>query len=436
MNTTPKTDYEELAKWALDLQMFGIKLGLSSTQALLSRLGDPHLGLKSVHLAGSNGKGSTGAVMAAVLRESGQKVGFYSSPHLVSFRERFLINGRMPRPDKLAGYMARVREVCDESEPPTFFEFTTALAFLYFAEEKVDAAVIETGLGGRLDATNIIRPKVSIITTIALEHTQYLGHTIEEIAFEKAGIIKENTPLVCGALEPRAGEVVAARAAEMKAPLYIFGRDFQARLQGRELDYKGLSLNLKGLKMGLTGPFQAPNAALALAALELFAGPGPAPAEEAIRRGLAGLTWPGRLQVIDRSPLTILDGAHNPEACRALAGALPQILKDEQKTGLILVMGAMSDKDHRPMIEALGPLADRIIFTRPVYERSAEPEVLSRVAAELGLGGRVERNLMEALDLARGQAQESDLIIVTGSLFVVGEVLEGLGIRPFEEETE
>ncbi len=342
----------------------------------------------------------------------------------------------MPGRDKLAGYMRRVREVIDEKEPPTFFEFTTALAFLYFAEEKVDAAIIETGLGGRLDATNIIRPRASIITTIALEHTQYLGHTIEEIASEKAGIIKDRTPLIVGDLVPKAEDVVLARAAEKNAPVYKYGRDFKARMRGRELDYKGLSLELKGLKMGLVGPFQTHNAALALAALEVFLDSDPAPDEEAVRRGLAGLAWPGRLQAIGRDPLTVLDGAHNPQACRALAGALPKLMEEEKKTGLTLVMGAMSDKDHRPMIEALGPLADEIIFTRPVYERSAEPEDLGRVAQELGLTHRVERNLMSALAQARKGASGKDLVLVTGSLFVVGEVLEGLGLKPFEEEME
>ena len=324
--------------------------------------------------------------------------------------------------------------MADPTEPPTFFEFTTALAFLYFAEEGVDAALIETGLGGRLDATNIIRPRVSVITTLTLEHTQYLGHTIEEIAFEKAGIIKENTPVVVGRVPGPAAEVIHKIAAEKKAPLYLYGRDFGADWHGPETDYRGLSLNLKGLKMGLAGPYQGRNAAVALAALELFSSSGPAVAEEAIWRGMAELSWPGRLQVIGRRPLTILDGAHNPQACRALAQALSAILAEEKKTGLILVMGAMADKDHQPMIEVLGPLAREIIFSRPVYERSAEPEVLARIAAGMGFNQRVERDLMKAVAQAREQASDSDLVVIAGSLFVVGEVMEGLGISLFEEE--
>ena len=301
MKTKNEIDYQELTKWALDLQLFGIKLGLSSTEALLSKLGDPQKQLKAVHIAGSNGKGSTAAFLAHILRESGFRVGFYSSPHLIDFRERFLIDWKMPSREKLAKYMVRVREVSDPTEPPTFFEFTTALAFLHFAEEGVDAALIETGLGGRLDATNIIRPQVSVITTLTLEHTQYLGRTIEEIAFEKAGIIKEKTPVILGRVPAPAEDVIRRTAAEKGAPLYIYGRDFQARAQGSELDYKGLSLNLKGLKMGLAGPHQSRNAAVAMAALEVFSS-GPPMAEEAIRKGMAGLSWPGRLQVIGRDP--------------------------------------------------------------------------------------------------------------------------------------
>ena len=434
MKTKNEIDYQELTKWALDLQLFGIKLGLSSTEALLSKLGDPQKQLKAVHIAGSNGKGSTAAFLAHILRESGFRVGFYSSPHLIDFRERFLIDWKMPSREKLAKYMVRVREVSDPTEPPTFFEFTTALAFLYFAEEGVDAALIETGLGGRLDATNIIRPQVSVITTLTLEHTQYLGRTIEEIALEKAGIIKEKTPVILGRVPAPAEDVIRRTAAEKGAPLYIYGRDFQARAQGSELDYKGLSLNLKGLKMGLAGPHQSRNAAVALAALEVFSS-GPPMAEEAIRKGMAGLSWPGRLQVIGRDPLTILDGAHNPQACRALALALSEIMAEEGKTGLILVMGAMSDKDHQPMIQALGSPAREIVFTRPVYDRSAEPEDLARVAAGMGFAHLVERDLVKALDLARGRAGESDLVVVAGSLFVVGELLERLEISPFEEET-
>lgn len=425
--------YDELLGWALELQLFGIKLGLSSTEALLDRLGNPHQRLRAVHLAGSNGKGSTAAMLANILREAGLKVGFYSSPHLVNFRERYLINGRMPTREKLAPYLARVKEVCDLTEPPTFFEYTTALAFLYFAEQKVDVAVIETGLGGRLDATNIISPAVSLITPISIEHTQYLGETLPEIAFEKAGIIKPKTPVASQPQQPEALAVLTEKARAEGSKLYLQGRDFTISGGPDGLAYKGLRLEYDQLKIGLAGFYQADNAALALAGLELLEEsglPGPDVDAAAVRRGLTGVGWPGRMQVLGRDPLVILDGAHNPAACRTLATAVGRI----ERRRTIIVTGAMSDKDHRAILEALGPLADELVLTRPAYDRSAEPEELARVAAGLGYRFEIERDLMRAVELGRRKAEKDDLVVITGSLFIVGEVLTGLGLSAFEED--
>jgi dihydrofolate synthase/folylpolyglutamate synthase len=429
LDSGPGQDYQALKKWALDLQLFGIKLGLSSTEALLGRLGNPEKGLKFIHLAGTNGKGSTAAMVATALKEAGLKVGFYSSPHLVSFRERFLINGRMPLKEHLAPYMARVREVADEIEPPTFFEFTTALALLFFAQEGVDLAVMETGLGGRLDATNIIRPLASLITNISLEHTQYLGSTIEEIAAEKAGIIKPHTPVATQELDPRAAGVVETRAREVEAPLFRLGQEFKVIDRGTGFDYQGLAWNLEGLKTGPGGDFQKLNAGLALAGLELLGRSELKVGPEAARRGLAQAAWPGRFQIVGRRPLTILDGAHNPQACQTLAQALQTIPRER----LILVLGLMSDKDHRAVLKTLGPLADLLILTRPAYERSAQPRDLASQAREIGLRPVVEPELGPALDRAKASAGEDDLVLITGSLFLAGEVMELLGLDPFPE---
>jgi len=429
LGTDPGQDYQALKKWALSLQLFGIKLGLSSTEALLGRLGNPERGLKFIHLAGTNGKGSTAVMVATALQEAGLKVGFYSSPHLVSFRERFLIGGRMPTREHLAPFMARVREVADETEPPTFFEFTTALALLFFAQEKVDLAVMETGLGGRLDATNIIRPQVSLITTLSLEHTQYLGSTIEAIAREKAGIIKAKTPVATQELEPEAAGVVRARALELEAPLYRLGQEFKVLVREEGFDYQGLAWNLENLRTGLGGGFQRLNAGLALAGLELLERSGLGIGPEEARRGLERAAWPGRFQIIDRRPLTILDGAHNPQACQTLAGAVKALPRER----LILVLGLMSDKDHPAVLRALGPLADLLILTRPVYQRAAQPQDLAAKARAQGLEPVVEPELGPALDRAFASAGPDDLVLITGSLFLVGEVMELLKIRPFPE---
>lgn len=424
-------DYKSLKNWLYDLQVFGIKLGLSSTEALLDRLGNPQRSFPSVHLAGTNGKGSTAAMMAAVLREAGLKVGFYSSPHLVNMRERFLINGRMPTRESLAGVMAEVRAVCEDSEPPTFFEYTTALAFEYFAREKVDIAIIETGMGGRLDATNVLAPEVTLIQDIGLEHTEHLGTTLRQIAWEKAGIIKPDTPVISAASGRVPREVVEARAAELNAPLFRLGRDLAARWTSRGLHYRGLDMVLPGLEPGLIGRHQGRNAAMALAGLEILARRGgPVVPEDVIRRGLARVRWPGRLQVVEGSPRLLLDGAHNPAACRVMARAMTDI--DFNRA--IVVLGSMSDKDHRQVLAAIDPLADELILTRAAYERSATPQMLARAADGLGLEYTLENDLMAAIDLARSRAGEGDLVVITGSLFIVGEALAGLGLTPVFEE--
>jgi len=428
--------YKAIKDWIYGLQVFGIKLGLNSTESLLKRLGDPHKDFASIHLAGTNGKGSTASVMAAALIEAGYKVGLYTSPHLVSFRERFLINGRMPRPERLAGSMARVRAVVDESEPPTFFEFVTALAFLYFKEQGVEVAVIETGMGGRLDATNVLQPLVSLISDIGVEHTQYLGRTLKEIAGEKAGIIKPGVPVVTQARRPTAVGVIAQRAEELKAPLYRLGRDFKARWGKGGLSYRGLDWSLKGLRPGLPGRHQGRNAALALAGLEVLNRRGLPVDEQAACDGLEKVNWPGRFQAIGQRPLTILDGAHNPAACRVLAEAL----KEVPRRRLILVLGAMADKDLSGMLKALGGLldlsagGDELILTRAAYERSATPEALAEAAQRLGYRFTIVGELLAAIGRAREMAGQEDLIVITGSLFIAGETLAGLGLTPIFKE--
>ncbi len=423
--------YDELKSWLYDLQVFGIKLGLSSTEALLARLGRPERTFPAVHLAGTNGKGSTARMMAQALEAAGLKVGLYTSPHLVNMRERFLINGRMPSRDRLAQTMARVRAVCDNREPPTFFEFTTALAFLYFMEEGIDIGVIECGLGGRLDATNVLTPKVSLIMDIGLEHTEHLGETLKQIAWEKAGIIKPGVPVVTAAARPPARDVIAGRAEELGAPLYRLGRDFFGRWTKSGLSYRGLDHNLSGLTPGLLGRHQGRNAAMALAGLELLARSGLKINEDAMRRGLAEAAWPGRLQVVAGRPRLVLDGAHNPAACRVMVKALDEI--PHRRT--IIVLGSMSDKDHRRVLSAIAPAADRLILTRAAYERSATPETLAAAASEMGLTFETVGELMAAIERGKELAGEEDLVVVTGSLFIVGEALDGLGLAPVFEES-
>lgn len=413
-----------------ELQKFGIKLGLSSTENLLARLGDPHLGLQCVHLAGTNGKGSVGAMLEASLLAAGIKAGFYTSPHLVRFEERFRLGGREITPAETLALIEAVWPAVDEREPPTFFEFVTAMAFLWFARQGAELAIIETGLGGRLDATNLVRPLATVITNIGLEHQQYLGDTYAAIAMEKAGIIKAGVPLAHGVSQPAARRVVEGQAEDLGAPLRRLGRELRVRRRadGR-FDLAGRLWRLNAAATSLFGRHQPGNAALALGALEDLAQAGIAVGPEHLRAGLMAARWPGRLQKAPehpgRPPLW-LDGAHNLPAAKALLASLPQMRAG--RAPLVMVVGVMADKDISGILGALLPAADRVIFSRPVYERAADPAVLAAQAPAGAPPSEVEPDLGRAMARAQELAGAGGVVLVTGSLFTVGEALERLGL--------
>ncbi|MBW2062439.1 MAG: bifunctional folylpolyglutamate synthase/dihydrofolate synthase [Deltaproteobacteria bacterium] len=411
-------NYKETLDFLYSLQKFGIKFGLSSTENLLARLGRPDQSLASLHLAGTNGKGSVGATVTAVLTEAGYRVGFYSSPHLISFRERFIIGRETISRADVVSLTQKVMEVMTPQEPPTFFEFVTVMAFCYFAMEKVDLAVMETGMGGRLDATNVIQPLVGVITNISVEHTDYLGRTLMEIAGEKAGIIKPGLSVVTGEKRKRLREFFSRTTRERGGRLLILGRDFRARSRpGHGFDYYGLKRRLPGLKLKLMGQHQVRNTALALAALELLAEKGFVFTEEDIRLGLASVSWPGRGEVFPGSPDLMLDGAHNPAAAATLA----KLLRRLDYKRLHLVLGIMADKNIPRIMAPLLPHAHALYLTRPEYHRAASPEVLA--AAAKGFTGQlaVLPTISEAIEAAKSAAAPTDLVLVTGSLFTVGE---------------
>ncbi len=318
---------KDTLEYLYSLQSSGIKPGLRRVEALLKALDDPQKKFPSIHIAGTNGKGSTAAMTEAALIKAGFRTGLYTSPHLVRFNERIRISGRPVSDRVVAGAASAVREALrslkGEEARPSFFEFTTAMAFLLFRDKKVDIAVIETGMGGRWDATNTAAPLVTIITNIEKEHTQYLGTTLAEIASEKAGIIKPGVPAVTAEEKPAALKAIKAAARKARSPLYILGRDFStADGGGGRLSYTGMGRSLPGLRLGLRGPFQRRNAACALAALEIFASAGFAIPDRAIRAGFGKTDWPGRVEVLSRRPLVLLDSAHNPSGAASLAGAL------------------------------------------------------------------------------------------------------------------
>jgi dihydrofolate synthase/folylpolyglutamate synthase len=354
------------------------------------------------------------------MTRAGLRVGLYTSPHLVRFTERFQIDGREIGPDQAAELMGRVRAVMSEQEPPTFFEAVTAMALDYFAREKVDLVILEAGMGGRLDATNVVTPLLSVITNISMEHREFLGSTLLDLAYEKAGIIKPRVPMLTGATQAKVLQHFQERCRELEAPFYRLGRGFTYRSTTGGLHFSGRDMRLANLKIGLPGRHQGRNAALALAAAEILQPHLPRLTEEVLRQGLENAVWPGRMHLISENPRIILDGAHNPAAIKALAQSLP---RDIPYHRLILVLGIMADKDARHILGNILPIADRAIFTRPVYERAMDPQVLCSHAEPWDLPKQVEPTLVQALDAARDMAREDDLIVVCGSLFTVGEAL-------------
>ncbi len=418
--------YDELLSWAYDLQKFGIKFGLSSTEWLLERLGNPHHGRKFIHIGGTNGKGSVAAVLSAVLTASGLRTGLYTSPHLIRFEERFRVNDRMIDRETTRELMARAREAVNEKEPPTFFEFTTAMALDLFARENTDFAIMEVGMGGRLDSTNIIRPLASIITTISLEHQQYLGDTLASIAGEKAGIIKSGVPLVSAVTQDEVVRIFADRCRELGSPFYLLGRDFSARETDGAFGYQGLHRSLTGLVPGLPGRHQADNAALALCALELLEPHGFSWDETIIRHGVESPRWPGRFQVVADNPVTVLDGAHNPGAARTLADTVKRCYPGKR---VVMVVGMMADKDIRAALGIFFSAADEAILTRPAYTRAASPEVLAEEAGASSIPVETCPNLKEAIERGRAKAGRDGVLVITGSLFTVGETMEILGLE-------
>jgi dihydrofolate synthase/folylpolyglutamate synthase len=338
----------------------------------------------------------------------------------VRFTERFRINGKEIPPETAASLVEELKGEMNPAQPPTFFEVTTAMGLIYFAREQVDIGVIEVGMGGRLDATNVIQPHVSVITNISFDHQAFLGNTLMEIAGEKAGIIKTGTDLVTAATQPQVLEFFRKTCKDKKAPFWRVGENIRYRAAGNRLHYYGFTRKLKNLELGLAGTYQHRNAALALSVIELLEQKGVRVSEDHIREGLKRTHWPGRLQVVSRNPLMILDGAHNPGAIRCLSEA---IRAGFQYKRLILVLGVMADKDVRGVLKGIVPEADYVFFTRPEYYRAATPETLMQAASSMKKPGEIQPTLAKALEAAKQMANREDLILVTGSLFTVGETM-------------
>lgn len=414
--------YSSAVAYLYRLQKHGIKLGLETMTALMARLGMPQNRYRTLHIAGTNGKGSTAAMAAAMLQAAGYRVGLYTSPHLVEFRERIRVNGEMIAESRVAQLTEQLQTLCQPDLSPTFFEYTTGMAFQHFADSGVNVAVLEVGLGGRFDATNVVTPMACAITTIALDHQEYLGNTRSSIAFEKAGIIKPGVPVVLGRLDDDAWRTIEQVATERQAPVFRIHENFHTEgEEPQQFSYRGLGMQYDGLTCALAGRHQLDNAACALALLEAAGPQGIAVTSEAVRAGLRAVKWAGRLEVADRRPTVLLDGAHNPAAATVLADFLARSDQSHPSRPVILVLGMMHDKDHRGFVEPLRSLVDEVVLTQANLPRSATARELQALLGDLLPQPHVVPSLSDAMALARQLATPDGLVCVTGSLMLVGE---------------
>lgn len=423
--------FREAIDYLYGLQYHGIKLGLDNIRKLLELLGDPQKSFRSIHIAGTNGKGSTSALISSLLQQAGYRVGLFTSPHLISFTERIRINGEKISEERVVELTELIRSSFSEINGllPTFFEFVTALAFYHFQDQGIEWAVIETGMGGRLDATNILQPAVTVITRIGLDHREFLGNTLSDIAREKAGIIKGDVPVVTVPQYREAEKVIRAVTAEKRAPLSIFGTDFTARISkertdGSTFDYVSKLGAKKGLAVPLCGRFQIENSSVALKTVELLNDK--EITAEVMKKGLESVRLEGRCELVIRDMAILFDGAHNPDAALSLAKTLSEVFSYDFRN-FIFIMGMMGDKDTEEFITRLGPLAGRLIFTTLSFERAARAERLRDTAKRLGYDALAADDMKSAFVMAKDMYREGDLVVVTGSFYAVGEAKGVIG---------
>ena len=416
--------------------------GLERVGELLAALGSPHERVRCLHVAGTKGKGSTAAMASSILGASGYRTGLYTSPHLVDIRERIRVDGEMIPREGFAALVARTRPYLDRiSEeargsgtvrPPTYFEIMTHIAFLHFAEREVDVAVLEVGMGGRLDATNVVaRPLACAITNVSRDHTDILGETLAEIAREKAGILKQDVPAVVAPQGPSAEEAIAHAAREAGAPLWWVGRDVKLEMHDDPVGPGAFSVRTptctyQGLSIPLAGAHQRENACVAVGLVELARNRGLGRVTpEAVREGLARVSWPGRFQEVASSPVTILDGAHNPASVKALLATLEEHFSGARP---VYVLSIASDKDWRKMIGSLAGNAAAMVLTSSGSQRALAPAELAEAARQAGVeAATVEEDAAAALEKARILAGPEGLVVATGSLYLVGKLLPLFG---------
>ena len=413
-----------MIEWLQQFKPYGIKLGLDRIKYIVDKLGNPERRYRNIHVAGTNGKGTVCRLLSNILLEDGYHVGLYTSPHLYDIRERFIVDNKIIEEEKLLEVISIVKPVVDKLIQkkiyPTYFEVTTAIAFQYFSMEDVDIAVIEVGMGGRFDATNIITPMVSIITNISLDHQQFLGETIEEIAFEKAGVIKNDIPVITAA-DKKALKIIEKTVIEKNSPLRYIKKDYIRRIS-KNIDRQIFHIELERdytIETSLLGRQQGENIAIVLAAIEELRKQGLKISDESIKNGIKKTNTPGRMELISRKPLILLDGAHNIAGIKVLKENLLDFNYDK----LILVFGVLKDKNYSDMIDIISENADIIILTQPDTSRASPVNSIIKLIDETKKV-YVTTKVRDAVDQALKVVGKKDMICITGSLYTVGEARE------------
>ncbi len=417
--------YKEALDYIHSVNWRGSRPGLSRITALLEKIGNPEKALRCIHIAGTNGKGSTSAMLTSVLTEAGYRVGLFTSPFIERFNERIMIGKEPISDDDLCELLSRVAPIAEAmDDKPTEFELITALGFLYFKEQAVDLVVLEVGMGGRLDSTNVIEaPLLSIITGIALDHMAVLGDTLEKIAAEKAGIIKERCPVLYGGEENSVRTVIEQRAKEKKAPFYTTDRSTlfvkKSDLFGSVFDYQ----DLRELSISLSGLYQTRNAATVLTAVALLEKEGLAISDRAIRTGLLKTRWRARFEVLSKEPLFVFDGSHNPQGVTAAAESIGRYFDKK----VLLLTGVMADKDYRDMAKTLFPYVEQVFCITPNNPRALSSKALAAVYREVGLSAEAFDDVKAGVTAAFLAARaEGSAVVALGSLYMYGEVKAAL----------
>jgi dihydrofolate synthase/folylpolyglutamate synthase len=410
---------QDQIEYLYGLDSTNIRLGLGPISRLLDRLNTPHMSYATVLIGGTNGKGSIAAMVASILKLSGHRVGLYTSPHLIDIRERIKVNDRMITHEEMASCIDRIRERLVEDI--TYFEFLTAIAFLHFHRSGVDMAVLEVGMGGRLDATNVVNPLVSVISNVSLDHRSYLGNSLEKIAFEKGGIIKKNGVCITAAKQSRVIRILEEICFEKHAAFLRLGKEFNVEVrQDGTFSYKDVGRKYKHLVCSLKGRHQIENAALAIRAIESMRLQGVAIDDEAISRGIRNTQWEGRLEILQHHPTILIDGAHNPAGISSLCRALKTEFVYEC---LILIFAVLDDKDCRNMLRKIIPFVDHLIITKPQTDRAILPANILTMASQYPVRQiEIIESSIDALQYAVALAGMNDLICVAGSLYLVGEI--------------